>query len=294
VSVGHDGHLLGIDFGGTKMAVALARPDGTIVEQRRLPTNAADGAERALGRAMDVVEKLVSESGRSILSAGVATPGVGRDDGIDLAPNVPGWEDLRLARALTDRIGDLPVTVWNDLNAAALAEMRHGALRGADPGLVVGLGTGVAAAMTIGGTIVHGYRGAAGEIGYTPVGSGELTASEPSLELEAAGRALDELAAANGLPDGAAGLTGSGSPALSAELDRRIDAVARAMISMCLLVDPQRVVVFGGMTRSSRIVDRLAAQLTRRLPFPPEFTVSRFAQDAPLVGALTLAAERMT
>lgn len=294
MSVGHDGHLLGIDFGGTKMAVALARPDGTIVEQRRLPTNAADGAERALGRAMDVVEKLVSESGRSILSAGVATPGVVRDDGIDLAPNVPGWEDLRLARALTDRIGDLPVTVWNDLNAAALAEMRHGALRGADPGLVVGLGTGVAAAMTIGGTIVHGYRGAAGEIGYTPVGSGELTASEPSLELEAAGRALDELAAANGLPDGAAGLTGSGSPALSAELDRRIDAVARAMISMCLLVDPQRVVVFGGMTRSSRIVDRLAAQLTHRLPFPPEFTVSRFAQDAPLVGALTLAAERMT
>lgn len=287
MSVASTGRLLGIDFGGTKMALALAGADGTILERRRLPTNAGDGAERALGRALDAVEKLVSDAGQPLLAAGVATPGVVRPDGIDLAPNVPGWGELRLAEALTERIGAVPVTVWNDVNAAALAELRHGLLRDADPGLVLGLGTGVAAALTVGGSVVRGFHGAAGEIGYSPVGSGPLAAGEPHLEAVFAGRVLDDLAAARGLPGGAASLV---ADAAAGELvDERIDALARAVAGMCLLADPRRIVVFGGLTGSARIVERLAAQLRAQLPFAPEVVVSPFAHDAPLVGAVELA-----
>lgn len=285
------GQILGIDFGGTKMALALAEPDGTIVERVRLPTHAGDGAERALARALDAAEKLVSESGRPLLAAGVASPGVVRPDGIDLAPNVPGWGELRLADALRARLGEMPVPVWNDVNAAALAEARHGRLADADPGLVLGLGTGVAAALVVGGRVLPGHHGAAGEIGYTLVGSGPLHPDEEHLEAFFGGRVLDDLAAAHGLDGGAAELVADPRPELSDLVDRRIDALARAVVAMSLLLDPERVVLFGGLTASARIVSRLTQQLRTHLVFGPDVVVSRFAQDAPLVGAVTLAGD---
>ncbi|RIQ20251.1 ROK family protein [Jiangella rhizosphaerae] len=273
------------------MALALAEPDGTIVARHRLPTNAGDGAERALSRALDAAEKLVSDSGRPVLAAGVATPGVVRPDGIDLAPNVPGWGELRLADALRDRLGDIPVPVWNDVNAAALAETRHGSLRTADPGLVLGLGTGVAAAVTVGGQVVPGFHGAAGEIGYTLVGSGLLHPDEAHLEAVFGGRVLDDLAAAHGLTGGAPALLADADPELSDLADRRIDSLTRAVIAMCLLLDPQRVVLFGGLTGSERIVSRVTERLRSHLVFAPDVVVSAFADEAPLVGAVTLAAD---
>lgn len=288
------GVLLGIDFGGTKMALALAEPDGSIIERRRLPTNAVDGAQRALARALDAAEKLVSDSGRPVLAAGVATPGVVRPDGIDLAPNVPGWGELRLADALRKRLGDMPVPVWNDVNAAALAEVHHGRLRGADPGLVLGLGTGVAAAVTVGGRVVPGFHGAAGEIGYTLAGAGPLHPDETHLEAVFGGRVLDELAATHGLARGAADLVAAADAELRDAVDRRLDTMSRAVIGMCLLLDPERVVLFGGLTGSERIVGRLTERLHAHLPFPPDVVMSGFAQDAPLVGAVTLAADAAT
>ncbi|TDE11524.1 ROK family protein [Jiangella asiatica] len=273
------------------MALALAEPDATIVARRRLPTYAVDGAERALARALDAAEKLVSDSGRPLLAAGIATPGVVRPDGIDLAPNVPGWGELRLADALRSRLGDIPVPVWNDVNAAALAEARHGSLRDADPGLVLGLGTGVAAALTVGGRVVPGFHGAAGEIGYTLGGAGTLDPDEAHLEAVFGGRVLDDLAAAHGLSGGAAELVAAADPELSAVVDQRIDTMARVVVGMCLLLDPERVVLFGGLTGSARIVTRLTERLRSHLVFVPGVVVSGFAQDAPLVGAVTLAAD---
>ncbi|RIV40047.1 ROK family protein [Micromonospora radicis] len=285
-----DGLLLGIDFGGTKMAVGVADRQGRLLTRQRVPTHAEQGARQALDRALELAAKLVDEVGGPLLAAGVASPGVVRADGIDLAPNVPGWEQLRLAEAVRNALGVVDVAVDNDLNAAALAELRLGALRDADPGLVVGIGTGVAAAITVGGRVVAGYRGAAGEIGYAVAGGpwpGTM------LELDFSGRALDGLAAELGLTGGAAALADAAErpgPARAA-LTARLDELARHLVTSCLLLDPQRVVLVGGVSGSALIRGLLVDRLTEVLPHRPEVVLSRFADDAALLGAVTLAAE---
>ncbi|WFE36093.1 ROK family protein [Micromonospora sp. WMMD975] len=282
------GLLLGIDFGGTKMAVGVADADGRLLAHRRVPTHAEQGAPQALARALALAGDLVGEVGGPLAAAGVASPGVVRPDGIDLAPNVPGWERLRLADAVGEALDVPRVAVDNDLNAAALAELRLGDLRGVDPGLVVGIGTGIAAAVTVGGAVLPGHRGAAGEIGYAVAGApwpGTM------LELDFSGRALDRLAADLGVPDGAAGLTAAAERPGAARdaLAARVDEAARALATCCLLLDPQRIVLVGGVTRSALIRRMLVDRLTEALPHPPDVVRSRFADDAALYGALALA-----
>ena len=298
---GTDQRLLGIDFGGTKMAVGVADIDGRMLHSERVPTYAERGAEQALERALDLAATLVERAGGRLAAAGIASPGVIRDDGIDLAPNVPGWEHLRLADAVRGRLGVSLVSVANDLNAAALAELRLGALRDADPGLVIGLGTGVAAAVTVRGEVVAGFRGAAGEIAYAVVGSGwpgpadSSGAVEPAAMLEAAfaGRALDQLAERLGIAGGAAGICAAAErpgPARDALL-ARVDELARHLATCHLLLDPQRVVLVGGVARSDLIRSLLTERLRQVLPHPPEIVLSGFADDAALLGAITLARE---
>lgn len=292
-----DNRLLGIDFGGTKMAVAVADPDGRVLVSDRAPTLAERGADQALDRALDLAAKLLADAGGTLVSAGVATPGVVRDDGIDLAPNVPGWELLRLAEAVRNRFGVEHVRVDNDLNAAALAELRIGALVNADPGLVIGLGTGVAAAITVGGQVVPGFRGAAGEIAYAV--TGEQWPADPHdamLETTFSGRALDELAAEFSMSGGAAALVSAATvpgPARDTVL-ARLDELARHLVTCCLMLDPQRIVFVGGVANSALVRMHLESRLRTALPMPPEMVLSTFSADAAMLGAVTLAQEGQT
>ncbi|WP_320066785.1 ROK family protein [Micromonospora sp. RTGN7] len=283
--------LLGIDFGGTKMAVGVADGEGRLLACERVPTYAERGAPQALDRALDLAARLVGEAGGPVVAAGIASPGVVRPDGIDLAPNVPGWDRLRLADAVRDRLGVAVVAVDNDLNAAALAELRLGALRDVDPGLVVGLGTGVAAAITVRGMVLTGRHGAAGEIGYAVAGGGPWPGT--MLELDFSGRALDLLADDLGVPGAAAGLAAAAvrpGPARDA-LTARVDELARHLVTCCLLLDPQRVVLVGGVAGSELIRGLLVERLAAVLPYRPEVVLSGFADDAALLGAVVLARE---
>ncbi|WP_328415462.1 ROK family protein [Micromonospora sp. NBC_00389] len=285
--------LLGIDFGGTKMAVGVADRQGRLLARERVLTYAEQGAPQALDRALELAAKLVAQVGGPLTAAGIASPGVVRPDGIDLAPNVPGWDRLRLAEAVRERLDVPAVAVDNDLNAAALAELRLGALRDADPGLVVGLGTGVAAAVTVRGEVLSGHHGAAGEIGYAVAG-----AARPGVMLEAtfSGRALDQLAEELLLPGGATGLAvRAGQPGgIRDALLARVDELARHLVTCCLLVDPQRVVLVGGVTGSDLIRGMLVERMAEVLPYPPEVVRSGFPDDAALLGAVILAREAVS
>jgi len=283
--------LLGIDFGGTKMAVAVADRDGTVLAAQRLATRAESGAEQALTRALDLAAELLARDGGRLVAAGIATPGAVRADGIDLAPNVPGWESLQLAAAFRKRFDDVEVEVCNDLNAAALAELRLGRLRDADPGLVLGLGTGTAAAVTVGGAVLSGRNGAAGEIGYAVTGPA-WPVPGPVLEQVFSGRALDELATTFGLANAAELCAAAEEPGAARDaLTERLDELARHLVTCCLLIDPQRIVLVGGVAGSRLVREMLSERLARVLPYRPEVVLSDFPDDASLLGAVTLAAE---
>jgi glucokinase len=290
--------LAAVDFGGTKVALATATLDGEIVDEARFGIDAPRGAEhavaRALGAARSSIARAEAATGGACVAAGVVCPGVVREDGIALAPNVPGWERLALRPLVQDGLGLERVGVGNDVKAAAVAEARWGTLAGADPALFLNLGTGVAAAVLAGGRVVSGAHGAAGEIGYSLRGVAEAGAfadGHAPLEEVAGGRFLGVRASRLAGRDVTAAEAFAAGDGPTRELvDRALDELAVHVANMALLLDPERIAVAGGMMGSGgRVLAALERRLRRAVPFPPEVVRARFVHDAALRGAVALA-----
>jgi glucokinase len=286
--------VLGIDFGGTKIALATAGLDGRVLASDRLDTDAPRGADQAIDRAVERALDMIAATGGECLAVGAVSPGIVREDHVLLAPNVPGWEGLSLARLLRAGVGVERVEVGTDVKAAALAEARWGSLRGADPALLLSLGTGLAAAIVIGGDVLAGANGAAGEIGYSlPAPGDEAGAAD--------GRApLEELAGGRGIGERGSRLLGEALSA--ADVFAHPDPRARDLIdgalaelsfhvaNMAILLDPARIAVAGGlMAQGDVVLAALESRLRRAAPFPPELVPAQFVHDGPLRGALALA-----
>ncbi|HEX3788716.1 MAG TPA: ROK family protein [Pseudonocardiaceae bacterium] len=289
------GVILGIDFGGTKVAVGLATAGGELLLERRLDTDAAAGADQAVTRSLALADRMLAEHAGELSAVGVVSPGIVLDDRILLAPNVPGWEQLRLRELVADRFGHVPIAVGTDAKAAALAECRWGALAGADPGIFLSVGTGLAAAVVVGGQVLTGAHGAAGEIGYNLRGPHDRSTSA-SLEEAVAGRGLgDRATQLTGRPTTAAELfaLAEHNQAAADLLAEALDELAVHVANLANTIDPERIAVGGGLTASA---DKLFPALRRRLdqvvPFPPGLVPARFEQDGALRGAVALAMDR--
>src|SRR5262249_38966339 len=137
--------VLGLDFGGTKIALATANLAGEMVHRRTLATCAEQGAEQAVARtlasARDLVALTQAEQGGKLLSVGVSTMGITLEDRVLMAPNVPGWDALALPPLFRQAFETEVVCLANDVKVAALAELRWGALKGVQTGLYLNLGT---------------------------------------------------------------------------------------------------------------------------------------------------------
>jgi glucokinase len=288
--------VLGIDFGGTKMALATADLDGEPIESARLDTEAPRGAtqavDRALARAQDLVAVTERVRAGRCLAVGAVSPGIVYADRVALAPNVPGWEELRLAQVIAEGLDRLPIEVATDVKSAALAELRWGSLRDADPAILIVLGTGLAAAIVVGGEVVQGANGAAGEIAYSVRGS-ELAAADGRAPLEelAGGRAIGERASA--LLGGAltaADVFAHPDPRARRLVDEALAELAVHVANMAIVVDPARIAVGGGlMSHPDVVLPALGERLRAAVPFPPELVPARFIHDGSLRGAIALA-----
>jgi glucokinase len=289
--------VLGIDFGGTKTALATADLGGEPIEAARLDTEAARGAmqavERALARAQELVTATEHARGGRCLAVGAVSPGIVYPDRVALAPNVPGWEELHLPRLIAEGLGRVPGEVATDVKAAALAELRWGSLRDADPAILIVLGTGLAAAMVVGGEVVHGANGAAGEIAYSIRAANELAAADGRAPLEelAGGRAIGERASA--LLGGAltaADVFAHPDPRARRLVDDALAELAIHVANMAIVVDPARIAVGGGlMSHGELVLPALGERLRAAVPFPPELVPARFIHDGSLRGAIALA-----
>jgi glucokinase len=291
--------VIGIDFGGTKIEVALASADGTLIERIRLDTRAEEGPDQALARACAAAQRLELHSlrhlGTAVGSYAAVAPGVIQPDRILLTPNLPGWEKLALARRLRLQLGVPAVAVANDVRAGALAEARFGALRDSDPGVYLSLGTGIAAAVTIGGEVLAGANQAAGEIGYLDPGPVPTDDARTPLEELIGGKALGERATTLlGEEVTAELLFARSDPAARGIVREALDLLATALANMAVLLDPQRIAIGGGMMAAAdTILPALAAHLARVVPFPPQLTPAHFREDASLHGAVALAVDHL-
>lgn len=291
--------VLAFDFGGTKIAVAVGAADGRILSRSLLEARAEAGAGQAVERAVAEGRRLLGD-GWSPDAVGVSSMGITREDRVELAPNVPGWDRLALPSRLRDAFG-APVAILNDVKAAGLAELRWGALQGVHQGIYVNLGTGIAVALVCGGEVVTGANEAAGEIGYClrrPDEGPGAAAGHAPLEEWVAGAGLHRRAELE-----------LGRELSAAELAARARADARALrlledaaeqivfqlTNLVIAFDPERVVIGGGLVRAlGGLLERLDGSLRSYVPFPPQVRLAVHVDDAGLLGAIALAIDQLT
>ena len=168
------GWAVGVDRGGTAMKAVVVDAAGVVVARLRAPTGASQGPTAVLGTAAGLVEQARGLEGArgQAMSVGIGVPGfVDEAAGVvEFAANL-GWRDMPVARLLGERLG-LPVVLGHDVRLGGRAEGELGAAVGAGDYLFVALGTGIAAALTLGGAQRRGPTGLAGEIGHVVVEPG--------------------------------------------------------------------------------------------------------------------------
>lgn len=167
-----DSHRLygAIDLGGTKLRSMVVEGSGRVLGDDIRASHTVEGLGAVMGRMEESLGASLSKAGverESLAGLGVASPGA-----VDVvrgivpgAPQLPGWQDVPLARLLEERLG-LPTCLENDASAAALGENRFGAGRGSRFMLYITVSTGVGGGIIIDGELYRGKSGGAGEVGH--------------------------------------------------------------------------------------------------------------------------------
>lgn len=287
---GGAGWVAGIDLRADRLRVAAARLDGTVVADRVVPTPASATADRTealevAAHALAQVAQAMPESEGGLAGVGVAVPRpVPRV--LDLVGEDLEGADERLLAALAPVS---PAAVWteNDVNCAALAQLRYRPGFAADDVVHLQLGIGVGAAVVVGGRILRGARGRAGEVRELrlPDGRGAEEALSAASLLRAAGRSTDGPLEAS-LDDLFA--------AADAEeaVEREAEGVARLLGALVAVIDPEVVVLGGPLGGRAALRERVDEACTR-LGLEVPLTADPLGDAGAVLGATWLAADRV-
>lgn len=161
------GLVVGVDVGGTKVLGVETGEHGRVARTARTAT---PGRSATPAEIEDALTRVVHEvaDGRPVAAVGVAAAALVRPDGVvRFATHLP-WREQPWREQLEQR-WQVPVALENDANCALLAEQAHGAARGVDDVVMITVGTGIGGAISIGGRLVRGRQGMAGELGHQQV-----------------------------------------------------------------------------------------------------------------------------
>lgn len=297
------GRILGVDIGGTKVAVGIVDDDGKILTQGRKPMVANGTAEAAMQAVVGAIDSVASAAPSGIQSIGICAPGpLDPKTGIVLnPPNLPCWRNFPLAERVRSMYR-VPVRVDNDANAAALAETRWGAARGFRYVFYATIGTGIGSGIVLDGRIYHGSTGAAGEGGHQSIdyhgpicscgkrGCIEVLAAGPAigarartkLETGSSRSSILELAKGN-LSAVTSELVGrayaAGDPLAREILQETVEALTPWLGNIVDLLDPDVLVMGGGV---AAMLKPFFDDIKNRLP---DWCVNPGASEIPLLMA---------
>jgi fructokinase len=262
---------IGIDLGGTKIEALALGGDGAALARERVPTPRA--YEATLDAIAGLVERVERTAGRTG-TVGVGIPGaIVPSTGTVKNANSTWLIGRPLGRDLETRLGR-PVRLMNDANCFALSEATDGAAAGADVAFGVILGTGVGGGIVVGGRCLTGPNLVAGEWGHNPLpwrapeempgppcycgksGCIETFLSGPGFERDHA-RHTGETRTSRDLVRAAL----AGEAPAAATLARYHDRLARGLASVINVLDPDVIVLGGGMSNVPRLAGAVAARL---------------------------------
>jgi glucokinase len=294
--------VVGVDVGGTTIKAALLDSDGVDYGHSAQPTPTHLGPDAVVAAIIDAVVGLrgqLPEAAR-LRSVGLVVPGVvdARQGVAVYATNI-GWQQLPLRQIVADTVG-LPVVLDHDVRAAGLAELKLGAGRGLQEVLFVALGTGIAAAVITRGQVLPGATGRAGELGHLPVfpdgewcACGQRGCTETYASASAVSRRYAAVSGARNVPaQDVISRAAAGDPLADQVFTEAISALGHALVSYVLLMDPELIIIGGGMAAAgAALLDPLAREVQAGLAWRPAPTISngRFTGDAGRQGAGLLA-----
>ncbi|HEY2278872.1 MAG TPA: ROK family transcriptional regulator [Streptosporangiaceae bacterium] len=324
------GYVLGLDVGAQYLRGAVADLAGAV----RARGAARLHASSVRGRIDDLVQLAVSlcaEAGlerSAVAQAVIGSPGVydPQRNAMALTGRPPGWERPEVMTWLREEFGSTLV-VENDINAAALAEQADGHGRDVASFAFVSVGTGIGMGLVIGGQLVRGRHGAAGEIAYIPMTGGHglgasadgaepgtgsppsasASASAPSASASASDwrGALENASSAAAVVRSArrAGLRGQvsarsvfqaaarGDDRAAAVVADEARLVARMLCTVVSVIDPELIVLGGGIGQAPGFADAVIAELEPMAPVLPDVRVSALGTEAVADGCLAAATE---
>src|SRR5581483_50987 len=295
------GCVVGVDVGGTTTRAAVSDLHGRFLAEIREPTD-RHGGGRVLTQIATCVRRAANTAGiewARVLAVGLATPGV-QDPvtgQVRLAPNVPGLQRGNLRRGLAAEL-DTQVFIENDVNAAALGEKWHGLGQGVSTFAFVAVGTGIGMGLIVNDELFVGAHGSAGEIGYLPLAADPFDARHRlrgPFEDEASGPALVQRAASrfDADPPRTAreifALAEAGNPVAAEIVTEESRLLATAVASVCAVLDPELVVLGGGIGSNRLILPAVREAVRRLVPTPPRIERSRLGDRAAVHGAVSIA-----
>jgi predicted NBD/HSP70 family sugar kinase len=285
--------VLGIDIGGRFLRISLVDVTGEVRAREDVATDYVS-RDSVFALVPRVVKRLIASTGIDtdrVACATVGVPGVVEPGSgiVSLAENVPGLDGQPVGELLAKKL-HVPVRVVNDVNLAAIGERDYGAGRDVESFVFVSVGTGLGAGIVLGGQLLSGSHGAAGELDLLrPVASGsdpsapairayaaELQAAQP-----AADRPLDTVEIFARARDGDSWALG-----IVTEVARRVCA---HIVPIAAIIDPELVVLGGGVgSNGDLLLPRLREMLDEALPYPPAVQTSELGGRAVLAGAVAL------
>lgn len=294
---------VGVDIGGTKIAIAVVDELGSILARTVLATEAELGFDRAVQRMREGVEVVAREAACPV--AHLAGIGIGCAGPVDPARGLinnpytlTGWDRCDVVSPLHRAFG-LPVFLENDADAAALGECMAGAGRGSDPVVMLTFGTGVGGAAVFAGRILRGAQGEHPELGHIPVTSDGppcYCGTRGCLEVLASGAGIGTAGKASGFDDARAVFAAArgGNALARAIVDRALEAAATAAWTICHTLLPRCLILGGGMMEEH--FDLFAGAMNRRLDPATQFTRAavricraQLGNEAGVVGAAAIA-----
>ncbi len=305
------GYVLGLDIGHQYLRGALADLTGEAVARSAIRTRASS----VTGRVCELVrlaDELCAAAGidrSAVTQTVIGSPGVydPRRNAITLAGGLAGWGKPAVLAELRQAFGE-QLVVENDVDAATLAEREHGHGREVGTFAFVWIGTGIGMGLVIDGKLHRGVHGVAGEIAFMPISGGHGADPGDARRrgtLEAAGSATAVVRAAR-----RAGMRGSvsarrvfeaakaGDERATAVVAEEAELIGRAVCAIITVIDPELVVLGGGIGQAPGFAEAVAAELGRLSPVQPEVRVSALGTEAVVDGCLAsgigLAWQRLT
>lgn len=306
---------VGVDLGGTAIKVGICDAEGNLKQTFEGPTRAEEGAEAGMERIAEYVRTLVSQSPyewEQVAGVGAGIAGfLDIPNGFIKFSNNLNWRNVPARQILQEKLG-VPVAINNDANVAALGEAWGGAGRGIPNVVCYTLGTGVGGGVIINGKVYEGFGGMAGELGHMSIvpdleaincncgmkGCLETVASATGIvrmakdAVERGDRtslSLLEVITAKDVFDAGK----AGDEVALRIINRAAYYLGRSMASMAVILNPQRFVIGGGVSKAGDILFRPIREIFHKYTQEQaaegvDIVPAELGNDAGVVGAAGL------